>query len=57
MLLDSNHCVSVAFDNKSVGKILFRNITFTELIQNAVPFLKDDEGFVKHYFSRSEVIS
>lgn len=52
VLLDPDHCVSVAFNNHSAPKIPFNLITFNELMQDCITLLGIDELFVTQYFAK-----
>lgn len=52
VLMESDHCVSVALDNQTAEKIPFRNITFEELMENCTPLLMEDESFVANFFKK-----
>lgn len=52
ILLDSDHCVSVAIENQPADKMSFRSISFEELMQDCVPLITYDESFVNQYFSK-----
>lgn len=52
VLIDREHCVSVALDNVTADKISFKMITFEELMKNAIPLFTDDQSFVTQYFAK-----
>lgn len=54
LLLDSDHYVSVAIDDRNADKIPFTFVKFEELMQGCVPLLEEDETFVKRFFAKLE---
>lgn len=52
VLVDPEHCVSVALDKQSAPKICFKMMNFIELMQDCVPVSEIDESFVKQYFTK-----
>lgn len=53
-LLDDEHCVSVALNKNVCREVKFEEISFDELMKNAVPFVQRDETFVNDYFGKPE---
>lgn len=51
-LLDQDHFVTIAINEKIVDKIPFQFITFDELMQNCIPLLTKDNTFVERYFTK-----
>ncbi|CAH1994503.1 unnamed protein product [Acanthoscelides obtectus] len=53
MLIDEEHCVALT-TNKKVDKVIFREITFEELMQDCVPLGPPDEHFARDYFNKRD---
>lgn len=53
-LIDEEHCVSVALNQKVHSARLFQIIDFDELMKNSVPLRPEDEAFCEGYFKKSE---
>lgn len=53
-LLDDEHCVSVAINNKTDNNdgILFKQLQFNDLLNNFVPLHEEDEGYSNKFFSK-----
>lgn len=54
ILLDSDHCVAVAFNSGDREKITFKELSFEQLMDKSVPLLENDEEFCRKYFTKLE---
>lgn len=50
--LDDDHCVAVASKIQRTEPIIFRKITFDELVETAVPFLPEDHMYCEKFFDK-----
>lgn len=56
MLLDEEHCVAVALDNKSYTKNdnLFKFVSFEQTMENSCPLLSQDNKYCDNFFKKQE---
>ncbi|XP_019869991.1 L-aminoadipate-semialdehyde dehydrogenase-phosphopantetheinyl transferase [Aethina tumida] len=52
MLLDDEHCTAVAINSGDVEDCVFRELTFTELVADAIPLLEKDDVYCNNFFKK-----
>ncbi|KAF2896343.1 hypothetical protein ILUMI_09850 [Ignelater luminosus] len=56
-LIDNEHCVAVALCNDEnldeENNIIFKELQFSDIVENAIPLLEYDEAYCKQFFEKS----
>lgn len=52
MLLDDHHCVSVALDKGRMSNLLFSELSFSDIVEKAVPLSEFDEDYCENYYKK-----